>query len=66
MGMKKDIRIRLAARCEAAGRPNNEDNYQDKNIYINVAPTTSIGNVFTSRNVSIVDSNGRLSVFISA
>lgn len=31
--MKKDIRIRLAARCEAAGRPNNEDNYQvDENL----------------------------------
>ena len=24
----KDIKLRLAARCEAAGRPNNEDNYQ--------------------------------------
>lgn len=31
--MKKDTRIRLAARCEAAGRPNNEDNYQvDENL----------------------------------
>ena len=26
--MKEDLIIRLAARCEAAGRPNNEDNYQ--------------------------------------
>lgn len=29
----KDIKLRLAARCEAAGRPNNEDNYQvDENL----------------------------------
>lgn len=26
--MSEKIKIRLAARCEAAGRPNNEDNYQ--------------------------------------
>ncbi|MBQ2189801.1 MAG: serine/threonine-protein phosphatase [Paludibacteraceae bacterium] len=26
--MKENLIIRLAARCEAAGRPNNEDNYQ--------------------------------------
>lgn len=29
----KNIKLRLAARCEAAGRPNNEDNYQvDENL----------------------------------
>lgn len=29
----KDIKLRLAARCEAAGRPSNEDNYQvDENL----------------------------------
>lgn len=26
--MKSNIKFRMAARCEAAGRPNNEDNYQ--------------------------------------
>ena len=30
---KEELKFRLAARCEAAGRPNNEDNYQvDENL----------------------------------
>lgn len=52
--MSNETKIRLAARCEAAGRPNNEDNYQ-------VASDLSVGKwQFTKDEVLPLGSKGAL------
>lgn len=52
--MSKIIKIRLAARCEAAGRPENEDNFQ-------VAENLSVSNTgFTTDKIFSLDTKGTL------
>lgn len=52
--MSEALKIRLAARCEAAGRPENEDNFQ-------VAEDLSISNTgFTTDKIFPLGSNGTL------
>ena len=52
--MSETIKIRLAARCEAAGRPENEDNFQ-------VAEDLSVSNVgFETDKILPLGSKGTL------
>ena len=52
--MAEALKIRLAARCEAAGRPENEDNFQ-------VAEDLSVSNTgFTTDKVFSLGSKGTL------